>query len=156
MGLPAKEMLIPEGAARTKRYGPSDFLHKMLSGFLNNLLFRGCGIFRAIQQKAGPLSFLALLLTSIPTGTSPLLLTFFLPKYHFTTCLKFTDIFKIIDYSEQIVFCNFSAEFTKMFILTVTYSVGHILLKIMSEKAVHSMLLLYKESVEGNCLICKV
>lgn len=33
MGLPAREMLTPEGAARTKSYGPTDFLHKTLSVF---------------------------------------------------------------------------------------------------------------------------
>ena len=54
---------------------------------LNNLLFKGCGIFNAMQQNAGPLSFLALLLTCISTETSLLPHIFFLPKYLFTTYL---------------------------------------------------------------------
>lgn len=113
----------------------------MLSVLLKSLLFEGCDIFRTIQQKAGPLSFLALLLTLIPTEVSPPPQPFFLPKSHFSTCINFTGVSKVIDYSEQVVFYNFSAEFTQMFSLTPTYSVSHTLLKRMSEKAVHSMLL---------------
>lgn len=85
-------------------YGPSSFLeYKMLSVLLNNLLFKSCGIFRAIEQKSGLLSFLALRLISICTENSPLQHPFFLPKFHFFTCLNFTNIFKVI---EQVVQCS--------------------------------------------------
>lgn len=111
-----------------------------LSVVLNNHSSKSSGVFRAVQWKAAPLCFLALLLTSIPTETSPLSHPFFLLKYHFSTCLNFTDLFKGPDQSEQVLFHNNPAEFTWMFILTATYSVSHTLLKRVSEQVVHPVL----------------
>lgn len=128
-------------------YAPSSVLqYNMLSVLLNDLFVQRLW---HTQKNTMEIRTLTWFLTSILPEISSLSCSFFLTKYHFSTCLTLTDVLKVIDYSKDF-FYNFPAEFTEMLILNSTYNVSHTLLKRMPKNIVLSMLLFIGNLQKGN------